>query len=90
LVVAVESERERERGVLSPSTLSVSSATAKTFDGPTKETGATKKTRMGGGERLRGSFFFFEELVEPHKLQFFFLKKNLIFFFGLIFQTQRN
>ena len=29
---------------------------------------------MGGGERLRGSFFF-EELLKPHKLQFFFLKK---------------
>ena len=26
-------------------------------------------------------FFFFEELVEPHKLQFFFFFLNLIFFF---------
>jgi len=84
-VVAVESERERERGVLSPSTLSVSSATAKTFDGPTKETGATKKTRMGGGREAPWLFFFF--LKSWWSL---FLKKNLIFFFGLIFQTQRN
>ena len=73
MVVAVESERERERGVLSPSTLSFFSATAKTFDGPRK-LGQQRKQEWGG-ERGSVALFFFEELLKPHKLQFFFLKK---------------